>query len=162
GGTMLNAGTLLANGSIGNVQVNGGTLGGSGTVGAVTANSGNIVPGPSPGILNTSGNVTLSGSTSVVLELGGLAAGTQYDRLNVNGNVSLSGANLVGSLINGFSPSPGNQFVIIQSTGNITGTFAQGNIIAFGGKTFNITYTSNSVILTTASSRTWSGGGTTN
>lgn len=54
GGTTVNAGTLIVNGSLetglGPVEVNtGGTLGGTGFVGAVTLNGGTLSPGNSPG-----------------------------------------------------------------------------------------------------------------
>ena len=161
--TNITTGTLLVNGSFtGTTTISGGTLGGTGTVVGVNANSGSVSPGASPGTLTT-GNVTLSGSSSFIVELGGTAPGDGHDRLIANGNVTLNGANLSASLINGFNPTPGNQFTIIQSTGSISGTFAQGNSITIGGRPFSITYNSNSVVLraTVPPTRTWSGGGTT-
>lgn len=57
GGTTVNAGTLLIDGSLGfglgNVTVNtGGTLGGNGLVGGITLSGGILSPGSSPGTLN--------------------------------------------------------------------------------------------------------------
>jgi len=162
--TNITAGTLLVNGVCSGVtDINGGTLGGTGTVGAVSANSGSISPGASPGTGTLStGNVTFSGSSSFVVEIGGTAAKTQYDRVIANGSVALNGANLSASLINGFVPGAGDHFTIIQSTGSISGTFAQGNSITIGGKTFSIIYNPNDVMLTVPTTRMWSGGGTTN
>ena len=49
----IDAGTLLVNGSIGDVAVDGGVLAGIGTVAAITLDSGGrIAPGGSPGTLN--------------------------------------------------------------------------------------------------------------
>jgi hypothetical protein len=47
------------------------------------------------------------------MELGGLTAGTQYDQLNILGNAYLDGA-LEISLLNGFAPSLGNEFKILN------------------------------------------------
>ena len=68
---------------------------------------------------------------------------------NVTGTVNLGAGvtTLSGTLINGFTPEAGQQFTIIQSTGGITGTFAQGSSINIGGTDFTITYNANSVVL---------------
>ncbi len=84
--------------------------------------------------------------------------------------MNLGDANLTGSLINGFSPSPGQQFTIVSTPSGtpasiITGQFAQGNSVTIGGVLFNITYNANSVVLTPIfppTTRTWDGGGTSN
>jgi autotransporter-associated beta strand protein len=59
GGTIVNGGALVVNGSVGAVTVNtGGSLGGSGTVGAVTLKSGSLLnPGNSPGTLTASSSI---------------------------------------------------------------------------------------------------------
>src|SRR5204863_5293387 len=97
-------------------------------------------------------NVTFNTGTAFKIEIGGVNAGTEYDLLNVGGTVSLGAGvtTLSGTLINAFTPEVGQQFTIIQSTGGITGTFAQGSSINIGGTDFTITYNANSVVLSVA------------
>ncbi len=95
---------------------NTGTLQGSGTInlgGATLTNSGTIRPGTSPGLLTITGNLTLTGSSVLDFELGGLARGTQYDAIDVSGNVILAGtANITH--FGGFTPVNGNSFQLIN------------------------------------------------
>lgn len=154
GTTTVSAGTLLINGNTSSslMNVTGGTLGGSGTVGGITATNGSVAPGSSaglPGLLISNGNVTFNTGTTFNIDIGGAKPGVQYDQLGVAGTVNLGAgvANLSGSLINGFTPTPGQQFTIIESTGGITGTFAQGSSINIGGTDFTITYDLGDVVL---------------
>lgn len=153
GTTVVNGGQIIVNGLQQNspVSLNSGTVGGSGTIGALSG-TGTVAPGTSAGILTVNGTANLS-STILNIELGGPTPGTQYDRLNVTGaaNLGAGTSSLNGSTLNGFAPTVGQQFTIIQATGGVTGTFAQGNTITFGGTTFNITYNANSVVLTVVS-----------
>ena len=152
GGTTVSAGTLLADGTIGNVALSGGTLGGIGTVGAITATGGTLSPGDanSPGVL-TSGAVTLNASTTFNAVIDGTTAGNGpgfYSQLKASGNVNLNGASLSATLaipLNSTTP-----FTLIQSTGTISGTFAQGTSITINGQRFQITYNPTSVVLTPA------------
>jgi len=94
GGTTVNQGALVVNGSVGAVTVNtGGSLGGSGTVGAVTLNSGGALnPGNSPGTLTAASAVVLGGSTYnwQITSLAG-TAGTNWDLFSVTGLLNMSG-----------------------------------------------------------------------
>jgi autotransporter-associated beta strand protein len=150
GTTTVNAGTLLVNGNNSNspVTLAGGTLGGTGTVGAITATGGTVAPGASAGTLNVNGNSTFNNGTTLAIEIGGTSAGT-FDQLNVTGtlNIGVGTSTLSGTLIN-FAPTPGQQFTIIQTSGQLTGTFAQGSFVNIGGTLFSITYNANSVVLT--------------
>jgi len=110
----------------------GATLGGEGTVdGAVTA-GGAVSPGFSPGMLST-GSVTFSDNSSFNLEIGGTTTGSGagfHDQLTVSGtvtignNVALNRAAFDDGSGSDFVPQPGEQFVIIDTTGGVTGTFA--------------------------------------
>ncbi|HVX11910.1 MAG TPA: Ig-like domain repeat protein [Pirellulales bacterium] len=152
GGTTVSAGTLLVDGTVGDVSLTGGSLGGTGTVGEVTATSGSLAPGgvANPGVLST-GAVTLNSTTTFDALLDGTTPGSgtsKYSQLKASGAVSLGGATLDATL--GFALTTNASFILIQSTGAITGTFAQGTSIVIGGQKFRITYNTNSVVLTTA------------
>jgi hypothetical protein len=95
--------------------------------------------------------VTFGAGTTFAVELGGLAVGVQYDQLSATNTVNLGGATLNVALINAFSPAIGDSFTIIQSTGAITGQFAQGTSISAGNVQFSIAYNANSVVLTVTS-----------
>ena len=123
GTTTVNAGSLLADGSVGGVSLNGGTLGGIGTVQGITSAAGGAVaPGDSPGVLNSVGSVAFNSSTTFAAELNGAAPGS-YDQLNVTGGVSLGNATL--SISRGYSPAANDPFTIINNDGTdaVAGTF---------------------------------------
>ncbi len=90
GGTAVDAGTLLMNGSIsGGLVVNPqGTLGGTGSIAGSTAvNGGTVAPGAGVGALTSSGTVTFGPDSDLAIEIGswtGTTAGTDWDVLNAN------------------------------------------------------------------------------
>jgi hypothetical protein len=124
-----------------------GLIDGNGTLNVSSApfsNQGTVAPGLSPGSLTIQGNYPETASGHLAIEIGGTSAGTQYDQLVVNGTVSLAGA-LDVDVINGFTPSVGNQFVIIGNDGTdaVSGTFAglpEGSLLIVDGSGFVITY----------------------
>jgi hypothetical protein len=114
-------GTLSA-GFGGAVTLNGGALNGAGTINANVTNAAVLTPGDSPGILHINGNYTQTADGVLNIEIGGLTAGTQYDRLVVSGSATLNGTlNVI--LLNGFLPSPGDSFQVL-TFGSHTGTFS--------------------------------------
>jgi hypothetical protein len=139
--------TQLAGGSLsgGTMAFNGGSLSGNGTISAFVTNGGQISPGTSPGTLTISGNYAQSAAGVLNIEVGGLAAGSQFDRLIVTGTATLNGAIQVG-LINGFVPSAGNSFqamTFASRSGNFTrlnGSTINANL-ALTGTTTNTNYT---------------------
>src|SRR5262249_2824528 len=144
--TTVRGGTLIVNGSIpGPVVVEAGaTLGGTGTTGPVTLAAGATVSpgGDAPGIQHAH-DLALSSGSSFVVQLNGLTPGTGYDQLDVTGTVRLTDAVLDATL--GFSPAPGDTFVIIKNddTDPVVGTFAglpQGASLRIGGVAFHIYY----------------------
>jgi Calx-beta domain len=155
GSTNLQAGTLQigSGGSLGNVFMNGGTLAGAGTVGNISSGQGTIAPGSggtTTSVLTSNGLIQLFATENLEIDLNGTTVGTQYDRLTATGgDIDLNGINLVLSL--GFTPTAGQQFTIVTTSGagnTIFGQFAQGTSIAADGQAFSITYNSTSVVLT--------------
>ncbi len=146
------------------VTVNSGALlkGNGGLSSSTIQSGGTLAPGHSPGCLSFS-SVTLNGTLTD--QIGGTIACADYDQLNVSGNADISNSTLQVSFVNGFSPSVGQTFTIINNTGSspITGTFnglSEGSTFTSGGVTFSISYiggSGNSVVLTVVSSASGSG-----
>jgi len=93
GGTTVNQGALVVNGSVGAVTVNtGGSLGGSGTVGAVALTSGSFLkPGNSPGLLTAASSSWAAGSTyNWEISNATGTAGTSWDLFSVTGALDIS------------------------------------------------------------------------
>jgi hypothetical protein len=109
------AGTLLLNGSaaISNALLTGGTIKDGGTLTGNLINGGVLAAGNSPGALTIAGNYTQLSTGAMNVEIGGLTAGTQYDKLTVTGAATLSGTvNL--TIVNGFVPANGNAFTFLN------------------------------------------------
>ena len=132
GGTTVNGGALVVNGSVGAVTVNAtGSLGGSGTVGAVTLTSGSFLkPGNSPGTLTAASSSWAGGSTyNWQIDDATGTAGVDWDLFSVTGVLDMSALsssskmNLVLeslSLAN-YSTSTSSSWVIAQA-GSFFGT----------------------------------------
>jgi autotransporter-associated beta strand protein len=119
GPTLVNAGGLLVNGSLGDTTVtvgSGAFLGGSGTIaGDVVIQSGGFLrPGNSPGIL-TVGSLLLNAGSFTEMEINGPGvAGTDYDQIRVTGEATLGGT-LEILLGGGYVPQAGDSFVLIDA-----------------------------------------------
>jgi len=83
---------------------------------------GDLLPGNSPGTLSFGGDLILSGSTNLVLEIGGTNPG-DYDFLDIDGKFQAGGI-LAVSFINGYSPQEGDSWQLIDF-GQIEGTFEE-------------------------------------
>jgi hypothetical protein len=118
--TRLSGGTLSAGGG---VNLEGGTLSGTGAVNGNVTNSGLVSPGGAgaAGTLTIDGDYTQTGTGVLLIDLGGLGAGTDYDQLVVSGRATLGGTLLV-KLIGGFQPQAGDAFAIV-TYGSHSGTF---------------------------------------
>jgi hypothetical protein len=101
-----------------------GILSGSGTINGNVVNSFTIAPGASAGMLTINGTVSLLNSSKIVMEIGGLTQGTQYDYLAINGMVGLDGT-LELHMLNGFQLElePGQIFTLLTSNSLLTGVF---------------------------------------
>ena len=119
--TKTGGGTMLVNNALftgsGSVDVQAGTLGGGGTVGGnLSSSGGTVAPGESAGLLAVSGNYSQDGTSSLQIEIGGLVSEDQHDVLAVTGTADLAGT-LAISLIDGFTPTAGQQFTVLTSSG---------------------------------------------
>jgi hypothetical protein len=83
---------------------------------------GDLRPGNSPGIVTFGSNLSLGAGAITDIELGGLLAGSQYDRVIVSGALNLDGE-LNVTLLGGFSPTAGQEFDILN-WGSLSGEFA--------------------------------------
>lgn len=117
----------IVGGPVGEVSVfPGGTLSGRGLIkgklhvqGGVDAFTGRITggriqPGNSPGTLTIEGDLIVEENTIIELEIGGLVADAEYDVFNVLGNADIDG-NVLLKFIDGFAPSIGDQFTLINA-----------------------------------------------
>jgi autotransporter-associated beta strand protein len=109
GATLISAGTLMVNGSLGLTPIEvapGGTLAGTGTFGGSVALAGTLSPGNRPGILSTGNQVWSDGGDYnwQILDAGGVA-GSAYDTLAVTGSLDLGSLAAAGFSINLWSLS---------------------------------------------------------
>jgi uncharacterized delta-60 repeat protein/CSLREA domain-containing protein len=112
--------------------VTGGTIGDTSTAdpdftGAKLTLDGTVGPGTSPGIFSVAGDVELADNGAFTVEIGGTTPGTtdtNHDQLDATGSVTI-GANVTLDTTswNGFVPSQGDTFTIIERTGG-GGTFS--------------------------------------
>jgi len=124
--------------------VSGGTLGGTAAINNLTVIGGTVAPGASAGILSTSA-FELAATATFAVEIGGTNSGTGHDQISTVGLVTFGGT-LAPTLINGFSPVPGTEFVIIANDGvdAVIDTFAglaEGALFTAGGSSWRISYT---------------------
>jgi fibronectin-binding autotransporter adhesin len=101
---------------------------GVGTFDNVTFN-GTFSPGFSPAILSV-GNVALSPTSTLIMEIGGSSPGSGYDQLLSLGTLAFDGT-LQISLINGFNPSLGQSFHLFDSVA-LSGDFDAINLPSLG------------------------------
>jgi hypothetical protein len=75
---------------------------------------GDLDPGNSPAAVGFGGDLTLSSTSSLTIELGGLIPGPGYDQVNVEQTMTLGGA-LNLELISGFNPAPLDTFEVLTA-----------------------------------------------
>jgi hypothetical protein len=145
GNSQVNTGAVLKASAL---SILGGKVAGSGTIDAAVNNSAMMSPGSSPGILTIAAGKDFQQSSLGVLkvEIGGTAPGTQYDRLTVGGSASLAGR-LQVSLINGFSPKPGDTFPVLTAS-SVSGSFSVIDPTGIPGAFWAPFYTGTNVVLT--------------
>lgn len=151
GATVVNAGTLLINGtSASAVTVSNATFGGTGTISnSVTiGSSGTLAPGNSPGVINTGDLSLTSASSTIAMEIAGTGA-NQYDQINVTGAVNLNGNGQISLNLLSYVPQLTDIFFLVLNDGNdaINGTLfnlAQGGTFTASGYTWKVSYVGDS------------------
>lgn len=146
GTTKMDGGTIVATAP---VNVQGGTIAGSGTMTMDLVNSGGtLTPGASPGLIASTGGYAQDADSTYTVEIGGLTAGTEFDKTTWTTPVTLDGT-LNVSLISPYVPNNGDSFEIMTFPSR-TGTFAAVNGLIIGnGKGFSLQYSSTAVTLST-------------
>ncbi|WP_426406920.1 autotransporter domain-containing protein [Bradyrhizobium ganzhouense] len=142
GPTIVDAGTLSVTGLItSNVVVNSGAaLSGTGTVGSVNINAGGLLAPAHPGsALTVQGSLVIATAGAYLVEINSGVA----DRVNVNGSATLSGNLIVALLGTTLVKQP---YLILNTTGAITGTFAGVNNLPAGLQA-SVTYGANNAVL---------------
>jgi T5SS/PEP-CTERM-associated repeat protein len=110
--------TALENVTFSNLVNGSGGFFGAGTM---TFNGG-ISPGASPAAVTIESDVAFGNTNTLFIEIGGATPGSQYDRLTIGGSASIAG-NLNVSLINGFTPTGGQQFTILTASSIVNNGF---------------------------------------
>ncbi|MFZ2898546.1 MAG: LamG-like jellyroll fold domain-containing protein, partial [Saprospiraceae bacterium] len=111
-----------------------------------TTGKGNLAPGASPGIFAVSGNYTFANSSTFTVEIDDAGtAGTDYDQLDATGAVAIgSTVTLSLDIDPGYTPTAGDEFIIVKSGTGLSGTFnglPEGSIATnIGGLDFYISY----------------------
>jgi autotransporter-associated beta strand protein len=119
--TIAEGAVVLSSGKLGHTTISSGArLAGIGTIQGNLTNSGTLSPGNSPGTITVVGNLTLNPTGTYAVEL---ASATSHDKLMVGGTAALDGTLAVTGL-NGFVPTSGQTFKIIEAANGVTGTFA--------------------------------------
>jgi len=139
---IFSSGVLSVTGSLANSPMTidaGGFLSGTGNVGPLTS-SGTVRPGTSIGTLTVNGNLNLTPSSNLIIEV----SSTQSSLLKVLGNRALDGTLSIVTDISGFY-GLGNTYTILTNTGTQAGVFAFVN--SDPNFTTTVTYLSNSVVL---------------
>lgn len=134
--------TLTVSGTL----TNNGTIRGTGTITTNFVNTGTVAPGFSAGRLFVTGNYVNAAGSIVDIELGeAVTPGTDYDQLTITGNAFL-GNTLNVSLINGFTPSLGDQFVIMTFAVGV-GTFSTTSLPSVAPNSWSVLYNPTNVTL---------------
>ena len=100
----------------------GGELTGIGTIVGTLVNESAVAPGQSPGTLTVDGDYNQTLNAKLVIEIGGLLAGDEFDLIDISGIANLDGTVEV-SLFGSYKPNLGDSFVFLEASGGIIGAF---------------------------------------
>ena len=130
-GNFVNQGDVYGDGSTAGQEIifaAGSTVSGNGSF-TNALFRGTYSPGNSPAITSLQDGVFAQSST-LLIEVGGTQAGSQYDQVQDASTLSLGGGSLNVVLTNSFVPAPGNSFQILRY-GQLSGDFGAVNLPAF-------------------------------
>lgn len=130
------------------VYENNACISGNGTLQMpVNVNNSFVTPGSSPGELTIEGDLTITGSSNLEIELGGTVQGVSYDHVAQSDGTTLLGGTLTIKAIDGFDCElmGSDSFTVLTSDAAITGAFtnvASGSRLATddGLGTFLVSY----------------------
>jgi hypothetical protein len=115
-----------------NVGVDG-TLTGSGSIDADhTIVAGTLAPGNGLGLIDIKGDLSLTNTAKIVMELEGFVRGLLHDGLNGEGILTLDGE-LVLVLGGGFLPEVGDTFTLFSGFSQIVGSFDKITVVGYEG-----------------------------
>lgn len=118
---------VSASGGIQSSAIFFGALSGNGVSGGGSVFiEGDTRPGFSPGVMAFGGDLSYGPFASILFEIGGTSAGSDYDQIVVSGDLMLNG-NLAVQLTNDFFPEPGAVFTLLQA-GSMMGNFLSVNL----------------------------------
>ena len=129
---------------------NNGLVSGVGLIDTNLTNGGDLMPGHQgdTGILNVSGYYIQQPGGTLYVELAGLTAGSGFDQLLIGGYASLPlGSFLDVSLIDGFVPSIGDSFRVLDTGGFTLGAFGQVMLPSVSGVGIGLVYDPNGLTL---------------
>ncbi len=152
-GTFNNTGTFNQSGTFTNNSTFKNTTGTFNQSGTFTNASGSFIePGNSPGTLTITGDMSL-GSSTLVAEINGTTASSQYDVLNITATGTIVNGSSKLSLVFGYTAAVNDAFDII-TTGTLSGTFAMSDISFSGGDVLgvSVTYPGGGVVRVTVTS----------
>jgi RNA polymerase sigma-70 factor (ECF subfamily) len=132
-------------------EIQGGLITGAGVIEANVSNGAQLAPGTSAGLLSIIGNYSQTAAGSLLIEIGGPNAQSDYDQLAVSGTASLAGT-LVVSLINGYAPNIGDTFRVLTSGSVVSAFDAVDGVDIDAGKRFETTYAADAVTLSVVAS----------
>jgi hypothetical protein len=100
-------------------------VGGAGELlGSLTIGSGGLFsPGEDRGTFTLQGNYIQDAGSTCYVEIGGTDPVTGYDNITIDGGTATLGGTLRVRLVNGFTPTVGQTFTIIDAT-SVSGSFA--------------------------------------
>jgi hypothetical protein len=99
------------------------------------------------GILTWAGDLAITNTYRLDIELGGTTAGSGYDQLAVTGFAFLNGTLRLSHVV-GFFPQVGQSFTVLTAAG-VSGSFD--SVEAPAGYTYDVTYNPESVVVTVTS-----------
>lgn len=126
-----------------------GRLEGIGSVAGDVESFGIVAPGLSPGRLAIEGDYAQHDTGELIIELGGLTPGMQYDLLEITGDAALDGTLRV-RLVSDFVPELGDTFTFLTAAA-VDGVFADEFVPVFAGLTLEVIYGVDFVRLATIS-----------